>query len=175
MPIPSSLLGPRRPGPAGPASPASGPLRRAATQRHTKEAAAITPSEGHPLRRPPPTFQGRVPPPARTRAHTTTPPGLPDGHPGRARIEGQSPRDRVPIRAPPRRVPPTPTRGSPSVRLARARLRESARTPSPAARPRTHTQKPPLCSARGQYRGPSRGPGQSESHNQHFCHLPVPP
>lgn len=124
MPNPSSLLGPRRPGPAGPASPASGPLRRAATQRHTKEAAAITPSEGHPLRRPPPTFQGRVPPPARTRAHTTTPPGLPDGHPGRARIEGQSPRDRVPIRAPPRRVPPTP---HPWVTISQARACASPR------------------------------------------------
>lgn len=171
--------------PAARSLPLVGP---STAQPHTKKAAAITPSEGHPPPAlPPPTFQGCVPPAlshshtnaaARVRAHT---------HPNAAGSLGQESRPRAQrVKSPrdqrgpqshtaaPRTTTPTTTHGSLTSRGSRVRVpMKVLAPPSPSSRLRTHTQKPPLCSAGGQYRGPSRSPSPSDGHNQHSCPLPV--
>lgn len=160
---------------SGLSSPTRGPQRRPATRHHTKEAAAITPSEGHPPHRPLPHSRASFHLPltrACTHRHANAA-WISSKNPSRARPNSQGHKGPlfVNLRAAP--LPPSNTHGSlVKSRFARARLRESAR-PLPLRRLRTHTQTPPLCSARGQYRRPSWGP--CDSHNQHSRHLPVPP
>lgn len=170
-----------------PSIPVSGP-----------SAARLSPLGGRSAAQPPDTTQRRPPPLPRAkatprtapshipgprstsrshaRAHNTDTP-TPPGSPTRIRAAHALTLRaiKVPFREPPRRAPPPPATpmGHKSSRGSRVRASARTRAPSPSARLRTHTQKPPLCSARGQYRRPSWGP--CDSHNQHSRHLPVPP
>ena len=111
----------------GPASPARGPQRRPATRHHTKEAAAITPREGHPPRRPLPHSRAAFLLPltracTHTRQRRSALTGIRAAH---AATAGALRTKKVPIREPPR--PPPPPWVTSQSRFARARLRESAR------------------------------------------------
>lgn len=159
----------------GPSSPVRGAQRRPATRHHTKEAAAITPSEGHPPHRPLPHSRAAFHLPltrACTHRHANAA-WVSDKNPSRARPNSQGHKGPLSRTSAPRPSPPAAPMGHKSSRGSRVRASARTRAPSPSARLRTHTQKPPLCSARGQYRRPSWGP--CDSHNQHSGHLPVSP
>ena len=115
----------------GPSFPARGAQRRPATRHHTKEAAAITPSEGHPPHRPLPHSRAAFHLPL-TRA--CTPPRhanaarVSDKNPSRARPNSQGHKGPLSRTSAPRPSPARNTHGSQvKSRFARARLRENAR------------------------------------------------